>query len=376
MRCFWCDEVKEKLTADHIVPRALGGTLDFTVPACENCQSILSKAEFEVSRKSSLAIPALAASLPPRHPNRPRSGHLRPTYLMVPHPYGGYGESLMSAGEKISSLPHIEIKVVPNEPVEGRIRGTAPADVQKLLDTFRYFLKVKRGPGELVCELTVNTDLDPNISADPEFWPRIIMLPGNRLMVRARDPEEAIRFFNVFMHIAVSEFQVDSGAWGKGTVIAGGTRHMMSLSYDPQCVRRVAAKIGYGLFRAISGERLQIDLDEEMRQFILGSRDSEDEPVKEEPERGTFTTNDDPHCVVISSERDGLKAFVRLYGLHLRVDLGMQKLDLLPFGVMCEIDGSGMRLASEEELLKFLDEVNGMAFSHPWKNNAKEVVRE
>jgi hypothetical protein len=43
----------------------------------------------------------------------------------------------MSTGEKMSSLPYIEIKVVPDEPVEARIRGTAPADVQKLLDTFR-----------------------------------------------------------------------------------------------------------------------------------------------------------------------------------------------------------------------------------------------
>ena len=376
MRCFWCDEVKEKLTADHIVPRALGGTLEFTVPACQSCQFILSKAEFEVSRKSSLAIPALAASLSPRHPNRPRSGQLQPTYLLVPHPYGGYGESLMSAGEKMSSLPYIEVKVVPDEPVEARIRGAAPADVQKLLDTFRDFLKVKRGPGELVCELTVSTDLDPNISADPGFWPRIIMLPGNRLMVRARNPEEATRFCNVFMHIAVSEFQVDSGPWGEGTVITGGTEHVIALSYDPQCVRRVAAKIGYGLFRAISGECLQVDLDEEMRQFILGNRDSEDEPVKEEPERGTFTTNDDPHCVVISSEPDGLKAFVRLYGLHLRVDLGMQRSDLVPFGVICEIDGSGMRQASEQELLKALNEVNGMPFSHPWKKKAEEVVRK
>ena len=117
MRCFWCDIVTEKLTADHIVPRALGGTLEFTVPACQSCQFILSKAEFEVSRKSSLAIPALAASLSPRHPNRPRSGQLQPTYLLVPHPYGGYGESLMSAGEKMSSLPYIEIKVIPDEPV-------------------------------------------------------------------------------------------------------------------------------------------------------------------------------------------------------------------------------------------------------------------
>jgi hypothetical protein len=281
----------------------------------------------------------------------------------------------MSAGEKMSSLPYIEIKVVPDEPVEARIRGTAPADVQKLIDIFRGFLKVKRGPGELVCELKVSTDLDPKISADPEFWPRIIMLPGDRLMVRARDPEEAMRFCNVFMHIAVSEFQVNAGTWGEGTVIKGGTDHMIALSYDPQCVRRVAAKIGYGLFRAISGERLQVDLDEQMRQFILGNRDSEDEPVKEEPERGTFTTNDDPHCVVISSEPDGLKAFVRLYGLHLRVDLGMGKSDFVPFGVICEINGSGMRQASEQELLEALNEVNGMPFSHPW-TKTEEAVRK
>jgi hypothetical protein len=273
----------------------------------------------------------------------------------------------MSAGEKMSSLPYIEIKVVPDEAAEARIRGTAPADVQKLLDTFRGFLKVKRGPGELVCELTVNTDLDPKVSADPEFWPRIIMLPGNRLMIRARDPEEAMRFNNVFMHIALSEFQVDADAWGSGTVIKGGTEHMIALNYDPQCVKRVAAKIAYGLYGAISGDGLDGDFDGEMRQYILGNRDSENEPVKEAPERGTFTTNDDPHCIVISSEPDGLKAFVRLYGLHLRVDFGPKKTDFSPFGVICEINGSGMREASSEEVVTALHEVTGMPFSHSWK---------
>ncbi len=53
-------------------------------------------------------------------------------------------------------------------------------------------------------------------------------------------------------------------------------------------------EIGYGLYAAISGEGLDGDFDEEMRQYILGNRDSEKEPVKEAPERGTFTTNDHP----------------------------------------------------------------------------------
>ena len=82
MRCFWCDKESEKLSADHIVPRALGGTTEFTVLACLSCQSILSKAEHEVSRKSILAIPALVVSLPPRDPDRPTSGHFRPSYFL------------------------------------------------------------------------------------------------------------------------------------------------------------------------------------------------------------------------------------------------------------------------------------------------------
>jgi HNH endonuclease len=368
MRCFWCDEEKEMLTADHIVPRSIGGTLEFTVPACQTCQFILSKAEFEVSRKSSLAIAALTAPLPPRHKKRPRSGHLQPAYLLVPHPYGGYGESLMSAGEKMSSLPYIEIKVVPEQPIEGRIRGAGPSDVQELLDTFRGLLNSKSGPGELVCELSVDMELGPEIAADPEFWPRMIMLPGNRLMIRARDPEEAMRFLNAFMHIAVSEFKVDSGTWGEGTVIKGGTQHLIALNYDPQCVRRVAAKIGYGIFRALSGEALERDLDEEMRQYILGNFNSEDETVKEGPERGTFTTTGDPHRVVISSGADGTKAIVCLYGFHFRVDLGPERPDITPFGVVCEIDGSGMRGASVEEMALVFNEIADIQFTHPWKN--------
>jgi hypothetical protein len=78
-------------------------------------------------------------------------------------------------------------------------------------------------------------------------------------------------------------------------------------------------------------------------------------------------TNDGPHCIVISSEPDGLKAFVRLYGLHLRVDFGPKKTDFSPFGVICEINGSGMREASSEEVVTALHEVSGMPFSHPWK---------
>ena len=98
MPCFWCGSEDEKLTEDHVIPESLGGTREYTVPACRNCQTILSKAEHEVARKSIMGIAALASGMKPRHPDRPTSGHLRPNYLLVKHPFGGYGETLLSAG--------------------------------------------------------------------------------------------------------------------------------------------------------------------------------------------------------------------------------------------------------------------------------------
>lgn len=195
----------------------------------------------------------------------------------------------------------------------------------------------------------------------------MVMLPGNRLLIRARNPEEAMRFSNAFMHMALSDYQVNAEAWSSGTVIKGGTVHTIGLNYDPQCVRRIAAKIGYGLYGAISGERLDQAIDDEIRKYILGLSQSEDEPVKEGPELSTFTTNEDPHVIVISSEPDGMKAFVRLYGLHLLVDLGPSRLDFKAFGVNCAIDGSGMKRVSDQELVTALHEVSRIAFSHRWK---------
>jgi hypothetical protein len=49
--------------------------------------------------------------------------------------------------------------------------------------------------------------------------------------------------------------------------------------------------------------------------------------------------------------------------------VGPKKGDFSPFAVMCEINGSGMREASSEEVLAALDEVSGTPFSHPWKKN-------
>src|SRR5580700_8644082 len=57
-QCAWCLEEKTGLTKDHVVPRSIGGTLEYALPSCTKCQGILSKAERTLARKSFLAIHA------------------------------------------------------------------------------------------------------------------------------------------------------------------------------------------------------------------------------------------------------------------------------------------------------------------------------
>ena len=240
MRCFWCDKEFELLTDDHIVPQSLGGTLDFKVQSCGSCQTRLSKAEREVARKSTLAVHALASPLRPRDPDRPTSGHLQPSFLIVRHPLGGYAESLLSAGETMRSLAYFETKVASGEPIQVRVRGANPADAQLLLDLCRRALRLdeKIGRGELMCELTANLEVDPEIASDPEFWPRMVLLPGNRIMFRARDPEELLRCAKALEFVARSAYQVDPSQWMGSVQIKAGTTHKILLRFDPQCVRR------------------------------------------------------------------------------------------------------------------------------------------
>lgn len=191
--CFWCHIESRDLTDDHIIPYSLGGTKDWSVRAYASCQNRLSKAEHEVARKSMLAIHALAAPVAPRHPDRPTSGHLRPTYFMVKHPHGGYGETLLSAGEQVSLLPYFEIKVMPGEPLEGRVRGSTE-DVRRLLDVFRKGLRSTPSPNQFLFEVKVSCDLDPTTADDVNFWPRIVLLPGDRLSFRRTSDCDSIIF--------------------------------------------------------------------------------------------------------------------------------------------------------------------------------------
>jgi hypothetical protein len=366
MICFWCHAEVNNLTDDHIIPHSLGGTADCTVKSCADCQNRLSKAEHEVARKSMLAIHALTAPVAARHPERPTSGHLKPEYFMVKHPEGGYGETLFSTGERASLLPYFEIKVVPGEPPEGRVRGTTEG-ARRLLDVFRRGLKNTPGPDRFLFEINVSCDIDPSISDDKSFWPRMVLLPGDRLLLRGRNPEEIKRFMYVFMQLATSDYTVPEVWSTKGGEIKGGTPHLMALKFDPQAVRRVAAKVAYGLFATVTNGSLESDHDAYLRRYILGLLDSTDEPVSEGPMPLTTTTSNRPHYVVFSPVHDPQSAIVSLYGYVFRIDLGPRSKLSNPVAVICQIDGSGIHLASADETRKAIDSISSITFSQPWK---------
>ncbi len=129
-------------------------------------------------------------------------------------------------------------------------------------------------------------------------------------------------FILVLTQLVVTGAQKARGSW-ESSEISSGTQHHMKLEYDPQPVRRVAAKIGYGLFLLASSIELAQDRDCELRKYILGDMDKEFEPVMEAPESLAFTTGGTPyHQVILGPPHDVEAAIVRLYGYGFRVDLG------------------------------------------------------
>jgi hypothetical protein len=292
----------------------------------------------------------------------------------VKSPLGGYCESVLSAGETMRSLAYFEAKVVPGEPIQVRVRGASSTEAQALLDLYRKTLRLdeKLGPGELVCEVTANLEVDPEIASDPEFWPRMVLLPGSRIMFRARDPDELLRCAKVLEFVARSEYQVDHCTWAGDVQITGGTVHKIGLRFDPQCVRRVAAKIAYALFCEVTKKTMNRSDDERMRSYILSPDSNPNEPVWIAPDPVTWTTSNDPHFILLSPPSDRSAVLVRLYCFTFRVEIGEAGILPDPIGVICEMDGSGMRMATEKEVVQFLAETKDAVFSRPYSEPLSE----
>src|ERR1043166_9246865 len=94
-RCAWCGEVKEA-TKDHIFPRGIGGTLELSIPSCEECQGKIRLAETEVARRSIFALHRLENGPRPSDKRQPDSGAVETQFCLVKDNWlGGYREIVL-----------------------------------------------------------------------------------------------------------------------------------------------------------------------------------------------------------------------------------------------------------------------------------------
>jgi hypothetical protein len=286
--------------------------------------------------------------------------------VLVPNPLGGYGETALYCTERAESLTHCEIKVIPGEPIEGRTRGESREKVDTLFAKFKAAISKTPGPDGLVCQVNTSLEVPQEIKEDPDFWPRMVLLPNGNPLLRARDPGEAERFAAVFTEFVLRGAPRSPAAW-KPAVIEGGTPHHIRLQFNPRDVRRVAAKIAYGLFRLATKLELDRDTDLKLRTYILGEAGGESEPVAEAPETFPLVTGNTPyHFVIFGRRHDPEGAVVRLYGYGFRVNLGSGGRRVAPpIVVLCNTDGTGMRIADTSEAEEALAASASLSFPRP-----------
>ncbi len=343
-QCLWCDRSDVALSKDHVFPRALGGTKDLWVPACRDCQTEISKLETEAARQSHYSLFCVTHGPPGRDKRKPGSGVIRARYLLVKNPLGGYGESAFRAGADIpETLPHIEIDVTGHG--GARRRGPTPASVERLLVALGNILDRKPNARGFIGELEVRTDRLLDIDADPDFWPRVVLDLSGHVYIRARNPDEALRFITALIYgLKAGVFQKDYDAWTNSN-IAAGAPHWLSLKYDKFVAQRLAGKIACGLMFLQFGSTVRTaESFRRVRDFVLrNSSDGTASVVTQLYDAGTETPWRENHIAFICIQDGQILAMVSIYGDCHLVQFGDASGLLLPVEkhvAMCRWDGT------------------------------------
>jgi hypothetical protein len=324
--CFWCAQTRGDLDEDHIFPRSIGGTKELSVPSCRACQTSISKAELELSRKSAYAMHLVEAGPRGRHRRTdPASGLIEAAHVLVPHPLGGYNETALKAGsgESPSALPYIEINVA-DESLACRRRASEPAEIDKLVTAFEEMLARRPNQNGMICELSVLTHDLGEIGKDPDFWPRIVLDLRGRLFIRARTPDEAVKFVSAFVRYLRTGALRDHSRWITGPPILGSTPHQVSIVHDEYQVGRVFAKIACSFaFIALGDTAKTLPLFNVLRKYALGSpTDSWAQLVREIRFPGALKQLQDRHVAALARRNEDVIVLVSLFGSLQMIDLG------------------------------------------------------
>lgn len=160
-----------------------------------------------------------------------------------------------------------------------------------------------------------------DVEKDPAVWPRIVLGVDDRLFIRARNRNEALKFISVFAQYVQAGPSRDHSRWTAGEVVSGEP-HTVHIAYDEYKVRRVLAKIAYGLlFLALQPQ--DDSAFTELGQYVLGQLpDRWQEIVEQVSEAGSVSLWPEHHVAAVLWTQGRLKGIVSIFGSCHVVDLG------------------------------------------------------
>jgi len=363
--CTWCMEVGLELTKGHVFPRAIGSTKQVSVPACAKCETIISKKEQELARRSIFALYRMGGGPVVRHKEKPESGSIEVRYALVKdNVVGGYSEVGLRTGQLPVILPCIEVDIGGGSGC--RIHGLKPEDVDRLVDAL---LQSVKGPpdesgcvGEISAALLEENDVD--IVSDPDFWPRAFLDLRGYLKIRARNPEEGERFANLIIPLAKKGIFNDHSRWVNSRIV-GGTPHHIAIKYDQPSVLQVVAKIAYGVLAFhVGASVLANDPFASLRKYICQeTQGEEDSPVQELTDPGNFSAWPDHHLAAIEPYEGKIRGIVVLYGGCFVIQFGpLQGIstNTLPVIAMSRRDGTHTRIADNNTAHQVLRDLRNL----------------
>jgi hypothetical protein len=225
----------------------------------------------------------------------------------VKHPLGGYGEACVRVGEDTpSALPHLEIDVSAHGQM--RRRGANPMDVDRLVEVLLTITKNRPNAEQLVSALFARTENIPEISDDPDFWPRVVLDVSGKPFIRARDQREALAFAKYLIAFLEAGAFRDYCRW-RNAEITGGTPHVVQLRCRESSLHQLASKVAFGLAWLGSPEaRSRWDILGPLRELVLR--------FAQNGQQGTAQWISKPNT--ITSFPDHQVAAVIRWGSHLR----------------------------------------------------------
>lgn len=263
---------------------------------------------------------------------------------------GGYNEVALLAGGKPYTLPSIEVDT---ESLLARRKGVSVTDAERLADAIRALYQRPPDTDGMVAEVDVRllSAESSHIYHDKDWWPRIFLDLRDRLVIRARTPEEAIELMRaVYALVHDVRFQDYSG-WRHGEIVSG-TQHHFAVTEDRIAVARVVAKMAYGVLRwRVENGWHETQQLERVRVFIRFGGEAEiPRSVIPRSDVQSFQKWQSHHVVAVENSGGRIRAIVCIFGACFEVELGTTEGAVercLPIVAVSARDGSDTRLLGE-----------------------------